>query len=171
MNSGRSNTIALSGILAAAAVVVMLLGGLVPMSTYVCPMIVCLLCQIIRLRCGCKMAWTWYAAVSLLALIAGPDMEAALVFAFLGYYPIIKPVIDRSRLRLLWKMLFFNAAIFVLYILLGAIMGVSDSTIEADGAAMLWMLLVLVLGNIVFFLLDVLLTRLSGRLKGGKNNG
>lgn len=171
MKNTQTGKMALCGTLAALGVVFMLLGGLIPMSTYVCPALTCLLCFVVCFKCGSRMAWIWYAAVSILVLILGPDREAALVFLLLGYYPIIKPRIERSRLRSLWKLLFINLSILVLCVMLSAVMGLEWQELEFNVLSLLGTLLLLLLGNAVFFLLDRLLTQLTRKLSKGKNHG
>ena len=90
-NSPAGN-VALGGILAALAVVIMAMGPLLPVATYVCPMLCALLLQVVLKTCGSRIAWAWYGAVALLSLLLAPDKEAAVVFTFLGYYPIVKPI-------------------------------------------------------------------------------
>ena len=97
---------ALGGVLAALAVVIMSMGTLIPVATYVCPMICCLILQLVRKICGNRIGWAWYGAVSILSLLMAPDKEAAAVFLALGYYPILKPKFDRKRGKLFWKLLF-----------------------------------------------------------------
>ena len=99
----------------------------------------------------------WYAAVAILCSLLAPDKEAAAVFAFLGYYPIIKPKLDRMKVRWLWKGLLFNAAILVMYWLLMHLLGLEQVTAEFAEMGMVMTVLLLVLGNLTFFLLDRLL--------------
>ena len=87
----------MGGVFAALAVVIMNLGGLIPMATYVCPTLCMVILSFVHMACGRRIAWSWYAAVSILSLLMSPDKEAAAVFAFLGYYPILKPVFDRKH--------------------------------------------------------------------------
>ncbi len=166
----HTKRIALCGLLAAVALVIMLLGGLIPVSTYVCPMLVCLLCCFVFRLCGRKMAIIWYFAVSFLVLILGPDKEAAFVFLLLGYYPVVKPTLDRSRFRLLWKVLLFNTAVLILTLLTLFIMGL-DFDSEIHDASLWLTLLLLVLGNTVFFLLDRLLTVIEHKFLTGRKDG
>ena len=74
------------------------------------------------MECGITMAWTAYAAVSLLGLLFVPDKEIALIFTvLLGYYPLVKPRFDRIRpraLQLVCKLLLCNAAVLAMYGLL-----------------------------------------------------
>ena len=151
--------IALGGVLAALAVVVMSMGTLIPVATYVCPMICCLILQLILKICGKKIAWSWYGAVSILSLLMAPDKEAAAVFLALGYYPILKPKFDRKRGKLFWKLLFFNAVTLVTYWLLMHIFGFDQITAEFSEMGLLLTVAMLVLGNVTFFLLDKLLEK------------
>ena len=76
---------ALGGMLAALAVVLMTMGGMIPVATYVVPMICMLILKLVASLCGIRIAWAWYGAVTLLGLLLCPDKEAAAVFAALGY--------------------------------------------------------------------------------------
>ena len=123
-----ASSVALGGVLAALAVVVMCLGTIIPVATYVCPMFCALLLQVVLKSCGVRIAWAWYGAVTILSLLLAPDKEAAAVFAFLGYYPIVKPRLDKTRLRWLWKGLLFNASVLVMYWLLLRVFGLAQVT-------------------------------------------
>ena len=101
-----ASAVALGGVLAALAVVIMCLGTLIPIATYVCPAICMLLVQVVTKLCGRRIGWAWYGAVSVLSLLMAPDKEAAGVFLLLGYYPIIKPWIDSKKGKWLWKAMF-----------------------------------------------------------------
>jgi len=154
-----ASNIALGGILAALAVGIMSMGTLIPIATYVCPMLCAIVLQLILRICGQRIAWGWYGAVSILSLLMAPDKEAAAVFLTLGYYPILKPVFDRKKGKLLWKLAFFNAVILVTYWLLMHLFGFDQITAEFSEMGILLTAVMLILGNITFFLLDKLLER------------
>lgn len=161
MRNGMAKNIALGGMLAAVAVVIMCLGGMIPLATFICPML-CTLIQYFVLRfCGRRTAWAWFAVVAILGLLLGPDKEAALVFCLLGSYPILKPWLERSRLHILWKILIFNSAVALLYGLLLRLLGLDTLAQEYAAMGAIGLVLCLVLGNVTFILLDLLLTRLS----------
>ena len=155
--NNASKTMALGGVLAALAVVIMCMGGLIPLATYVCPMLCCLLLKLVFQSCGGRIAWAWYGAVSILSLLMGPDKEAAAVFAFLGYYPILKPGMDKMKLRWLWKGLLFNTAVLVMYALLIKLFGMAQLASEFQEMGTVLLIVTLFLGNVSFFLLDRLL--------------
>lgn len=153
-----ASRIALGGVLAALAVVIMSMGTLIPVATYVCPMICCLILELVRKTTGSRTAWAWYGAVALLGLLMAPDKEAAAVFAALGYYPIVKPKLDRRKGKWLWKGLLFNAVVLILYWLLMHLLGFDAITEEFAEMGAVMTVLMLVLGNVTFFLLDRLLS-------------
>lgn len=163
-----ASRMALGGVLAALAVVAMSLGTLIPVMTYVCPMVCVILLEAVRLACGSRVGWAWYGAVALLGLLLSPDKEAAALFVFLGYYPLVKGKMDGRKLSWLWKALLFNGSIGLMYFFLLKLLGMEALTEEFRelGAAMLGLLLVL--GNVTFFLLDRLLARVGNlwRRKG-----
>lgn len=154
-----AKAVALGGVLAALAVVIMGMGTIIPVATYVCPVLCAMLLQIVRKTCGKRMAWAWFCAVAVLSVLLAPDKEAAAVFCFLGYYPLVKPWLDRRKLPWLWKGLFFNGAVALLYWLLIAIMGMAQVGEEFAAMGKALLVLCLILGNVTFFLLDVLLGR------------
>lgn len=156
----KTKDVALGGIMAALAVVIMCMGGLIPIATFVCPMLCMVLLVFVFRSCGRRIAWAWYGAVSILSVLLGPDKEAAAVFLFLGYYPIIKPRLDRLRLKWLWKLLLFNGAILLMYWLLMGVFGMTQLSAEFEELGTVLTAVMLLLGNVIFFLLDHLLDRL-----------
>ena len=150
---------ALGGILAALAVVIMSLGGLIPVATYTIPMLCAILQYTVLRFCGTRIAWAWYGTVSILSLLLGPDKEAAAVFVFLGYYPILKPRMDKMKLPWLWKGLLFNASVLLMYWLLIHLMGMGQIAAEFAELGKWMTVIMLILGNVIFFLLDKILDK------------
>ena len=148
---------ALGGVMAALAVVTMSLGTLIPVATYVCPMLCCVILQMVAKLCGSRIGWAWYGAVAILSVLMAPDKEAAAVFAAIGYYPLVKPKLDRMRLPWLWKGILFNISILVLYWLLMHLFGMERIVQEFSELGSLMTVVLLILGNVVFFMLDRLL--------------
>ena len=155
----------MGGVFAALAIVIMYLGGLIPIATFVCPMICMLILHLIRKLCGNRIAWAWYGVVAMLSVLLGPDKEAAAVFVFLGYYPIIKPKIDRIKPGWLWKGIYFNAVILLLYQLLIYLFGMDQIAAEYRELGKVLTVVVLLIGNLCFFLLDRVLTQFGRRRK------
>ncbi len=158
---------AIGGIFAALAVTVMSMGTLIPVATYVCPVICMLLLQTVLKACGKRTAWAWYGAVSILSMLMAPDKEAAFVFAFLGYYPILKSWIDRQKGKWILKVLFFNSSVLVAYWIMLKVLGLEQVVNDLKDSGWILTAVLLILGNITFFLLDRLLTTGLRRPKRG----
>ena len=159
---------ALGGIFAALAVTLMSMGGLIPVATFVCPMFCMILLRLVNQLCGRRTGWAWYGAVAILSVLLGPDKEAAAVFVFLGYYPILKPGLDKMKAPVFWKLLLFNAAIVVMYFLLIRLFGMEQIASEYTELGTALTVILLILGNVMFFLLDIVLGRLNLNKKQGR---
>lgn len=149
---------ALGGVLAALAVVVMSMGTLIPVATFAAPMLCIMLVQVVLRICGRRVGWAWYSAVAILSLLMAQDKEAAAVFLTLGYYPMVKPKLDRLKFRWLWKALLFNVSILTMYWLLMHLFGMQQITEEFAGMGIVMTVILLAMGNVVFFLLDRMLS-------------
>jgi hypothetical protein len=145
---------ALGGMLTATAVVIMCLGGLIPVNTYVCPVLCILITRVVLERCGRRIGWCYYIATAILSLMLAPDREAALVYAFLGYYPMIRPFFEKLG-AFAWyaKLLLFTLAGGASYGMLLLVMGAGAAMSEG------WVLTVVtvLLWDALFLLTDRLL--------------
>lgn len=160
-----AKSMAFSGVMAALAVVIMCMGGIIPIATYICPMLCAMLLAVVLQFVGRRLAWTWYVAVSLLSLLLGPDKEAAAVFVFLGYYPIIKPWVDKRKLPVLWKLVIFNVSVVILYTLLLYLFRLEQVVRDFQDFGLVLTLIALLLGDVTLFMLDFLLSRLTIKRK------
>ena len=169
MRHSSAKPVALGGLMAALSMVIMCLGGMIPVATYVCPVLCMFLGAVVLRMCKLRIAWAWYGAVSILALLLGPDKEAAAIYLCLGYYPIVKPWFDRLPLRWVWKLLLFNCVILALYSAMIYLLGMDALAKEFAGLGLVGLCVILVLGNFTFLLLDKLLSRFGsmGRRKHG----
>ena len=165
MRRNEVKRIALGGMLAAVAVTIMCLGGFIPVATYISPMLSCLTLFLVFQFCGKRIAWTWYIAVSILVLLLCPDKEAAMIFLALGYYPLIKPILERCKFTMILKVLFFNLSTLISYGILIYIMGMEEIATENMEFGMFGFAVILLMGNATFFLLDRFLSILSGKLR------
>lgn len=167
MRRSSPKQVALGGVLAALAVVIMSVGGLIPFATYVSPMLCMLTLRLVCLTCGSRIGWAWYGAVAILSGLFCADKEAAAVFVFLGYYPIVKPKLDKLRFSLLWKLLLFNGSTILMYWLLMTVFGMAAVAAEFREMGTALLILTLVLGNVTFLLTD----RILGKKFKRKNRG
>lgn len=143
--------------MAALAIVILCLGTMIPVATFICPALCMMILRVVLNRCGARIGWAWYGAVAILGVLLAPDKEAAAVFVFLGYYPIAKPWLDKTKPGWLWKALLFNAAIGVMYALLLKVFGMDELSQDYAELGTVMTIVMLIMGNITFFLLDRLL--------------
>ena len=160
-----SRRVAVSGMMVALGTAVMLLGGVIPLATFCCPALAGLALIPLVFDCGRVYAWSAYAAIALLSLMLCPDKEAALLFMFLGYYPILKWDIDvrvrNAWLRRLTKFLLWNVSIGAMYALIFFVLRLDQIMADYKDATLAMTLLTLLLGNITLALYDIVLLRFA----------
>ncbi len=155
----KGRQMALCGLLTALAVLLLLLGGLIPAATFCAPMLAMAALLPVLEEYGPRLAWAAYAAAALLALLLAGDREMALVYLFFGWYPILRPRVAalRSRaLRLVCRLAVCNGAIAVLYGLTLSLLGLGETAVSSWAAAGM-----LVMGNATFLAMDAVLSRLT----------
>lgn len=157
-----SRRMAVCGLLCALAVVLMLLGGVIPLAVYACPILVMAVLLPIQEQYGARAALAAWAAVSVLSALLVPQTEQTCVYVFLGWYPAVQPQLDRLRqpVRFLGKLLLFNGAAAALYFFVLRILGLAEAAEDFSGLSRTMLALTVLLGNLVFFLTDQLLRRL-----------
>ena len=163
MKKTPASRIAFGGVMAALALVIMNLVGLIPVATYVCPVLCMIVLSIVLKLCGRRTAWAWYGAVAILSVLLAPDKEAAAIFFALGYYPIVKPALDRMRFGKLLKLALFNTVILLMYWLLIKLFAMDQIVKEYAQMGLALTFVTLILGNMVFFMLDRILSRVSAK--------
>ena len=163
--AGQSWAVALCGMAVAVSVVLMLLGAVIPVAMFIAPAAGGIFIGAVALECGRRWAWTAYGAAALLGLLFVPDKETALVFAaLLGYYPLVKPGLDRLRpavLRAAAKLALCNGAVLALYGLLYLLFAAGEGSAAFELAALALAGATLLLGNVAFLLFDRALANLA----------
>lgn len=158
MRRRESGRIALCGVMGAMAIVVMLMGSIIPVATFCAPLISSVLMMTVAIEYGIKTALILYLAVSLLALILLPDREMAMIFFFfLGYYPMLKVYLERIKpaiLRTLTKFAVFNGAVVAMYATLLYIFPMQALVDEFSGTGKGFVVVLLLMGNVAFLIYD-----------------
>ncbi len=157
----HTGKVALGGVLGALALVVMML-TVIPIATYALPAIAGVLLIPLVIEWGPKMGLAVYAVVAILSLIMAPDKEAAFLYVmFFGHYPIVKSLLERyisnKLLRLVCKLAVFNVCVVAAYALMIWAFQMPMDEFELFGVSIPGVLLAM--GNVVFVLYDVALTR------------
>ena len=159
----NSSKTAMGGMIAALSLVIMLLTAVVPYLQYALPAMSGALLIVMVIEISKSWALCSYVAVSILSFLIQPNKEAAMVyFAFFGCYPILKPVLE-SKIKnniICWivKALFFNATAIAAYCIIIFVFGMPLDEFDEFGK---WAVPILLgLGNVMFVLYDICITRL-----------
>ena len=160
-----SRRIAVSGMMVALGAAVMMLGGVIPIATFCCPAIAGLTLIPLVFDCGRAYALSGWAAIGLLSLMLCPDKEAALLFCFLGWYPVGKCVID-ARVKRRWprrllKLVIWNIAIGAMYALIFFVLRLDQVLADYQEMTLVMTLVTLLLGNVTLALYDIVLVRFA----------
>ncbi len=146
--------VAYPAILAALALVLVYLGSIAPRGNIGIVAAAGVLMAGAVISVDLRAGFLCWGAVSVLAFLLVPDKFCALMFAVLfGLYPMVKSVVEARRwpkaLEIAVKLVFFNAALTVLWLAMGAALLASLPAFMAGG----WWIVYLI-GNIVFLLYD-----------------
>ena len=161
----QSRKLALTGMLCALAVCVMMLGNLIPLATFCCPALAGLMLIPVFTECGEKTSLCAYVAIALLSLILSPDKESALLFLFLGHYPVLRWRIAQIRsgfLRALSKLAAVNLAAALTYICGVFVLGLSQIAAEYREMGLVMGIVSLVIANVTMLIYDRLLVIMTG---------
>ena len=162
--SRSTKELALCGMMTALSVVLLCLGGVIPLAVYACPMLASCALLVLREQCGVRYAWCCWLAVAILTLLLGPDKEAAALYLFLGYYPLLQPKLETIRrpvLRWLAKLALASAAVGAMYAVLLYVFGLTQVVDEFAEAAPWLLWVTAALGLVVFAVYDILLRRFT----------
>lgn len=143
--------------MAALCVVLMVLGAVLELGMYACPLLAGLCFIPIGQKYGRKYHLILFVATALLSFFLVPNIEENLIFAGLfGWYPILRPVLQKlpGVLRWLVKLAVFNGVVVAIEWLVMTVLAP-----EAMADVMLWVLLAL--GNVTFIAYDFLIPRLD----------
>ncbi len=90
----QTRRVAISGMMVALATAILMMGGVIPAATFAGPALAGVLLVPVFAEGGQRYALGAWLAISALSLILCTDKEAALLFAFLGWYPAMKWRLD-----------------------------------------------------------------------------
>lgn len=154
----KSTQVAIGGLSAAICLLLMFMTGLIPLSSYILPAMAGIVLIGVGQESGAKTAILVYAVTSLLGLMIVPDREAILLFIMLlGYYPILRPHLQRLPKIISWflKLLLLNTVVLVFYLLMKYVFAIPDMIGSVKFGAVFFLLLV----NFTFLMYDFLITQ------------
>ena len=151
----------LCAVMAALAVVITLMAYF-PYLTYALPAIAGLCVMVVLIEINMKWAILTYASSALILFFTG-EVEAKLLYiSFLGYYPILKAIIEKLKnpvLEWLIKAICFNAVIILVYTVFSNVLGMNSDDLGVLGKYGNFILLVA--ANFVFVLYDICVSRMA----------
>ena len=154
--------VSLGGVVAALSLVLMLMTSIVPFGTFAFPTFAGILLILIVLNLNFGYAFAVYFVTAALSFLLVADKEAALYYtAFLGFYPIVKGLIERlssKAAQYVIKFALFNACIIAAFFIGTFLLGIPKESFNLFGVYLPWVFLVL--GNVFFLLYDLCVTRL-----------
>ena len=140
--------------------ILVMCGNIFQAASQAMPAIAGVIGVIIVIEIGVKWAFAAYFVSAALTFILGIN-EAGMLFAlFFGYYPIIKSIIEKIRVRVIEyivKFALFNAAMIASYAILIAVF----SLVALGFDTMLFAWITLAIGNIFFILYDICISRIA----------
>ncbi len=152
--------IAVCGVITALETLLMMITGVVTIGTYTFPALAGMLGMVLVMEFGARWAFMVYGAVSVLSVILAGDKEAVLLFIlFFGYYPIVKAFLEKFARKVVvycLKYLLFNVAVILSYWGAISFLGIPEDSFLTS--SWIFPLLLLLLGNVIFFLYDFILS-------------
>ena len=155
----NSKKITFSAIMAALATVIMLVSYF-PYLTYAVPAIAGLCIMVVVIEINKKWALLSYFSAAFLSFLLAEFESMILFVSFFGYYPILKSIIEKLGKPIpewILKILTFNTAVILVYLSLSHLISFAEMGSFADYAE----LILLAMGNIVFVLYDIAISRVS----------
>ena len=157
-----SMKVSLGGVVAALSLVLMFLTSLIPFGTYAFPTFAGILLVLLVINLGYRWTFAVYFITAILSFLLLSDKEAALYYtAFLGFYPIVKSLIERIPsivLQYIVKFSLFNVCIIAAFFIGMTLLSIPKESFTLFGVYLPWVFLIL--GNLFFLLYDLCVTRL-----------
>ena len=146
----------------AALSVAVMLTSYFPYLTYAIPALAGLFMMVPLIECGVSWGFGCYAASAVIVFITAETEAKILYVMLLGYYPILKSLIERiNKQAVEWilKLVCFNVAAIAFYYISSALFAVSFDDFGEWGKY--GALLFLALCNVVFVLYDIGISRVA----------
>ena len=146
--------LAVSAVLSALGVVIMLLGTVISVLDLTMVAIASIFIFFAVLEMGSPYQYLIYATTSLLSVLLLPDKFSAILYMmFGGIYPILKQKLERLAGVVSWiiKAVYFNAVIVAAVLGAKHLFGIDEEELT---------LILFAVGNVAFFMYDIAMTKL-----------
>ena len=163
----RASVMAGCSMMTALSVVLLLIGGILELGMYACPMIAGLCILMVGDCYGRRCQVMTWIAVSVLSVMFVPNVEENLMyFGIFGLYPILYPYFQKlpKGLRMIAKFAYFNIVVIALEWLVVMVLMPQAMSGEGESGWLFWLGL-LAMGNVIFWCYDSLLPRMEVTLR------
>ena len=160
-NMKNTKKITLCGMVASLSIVIMLTSYF-PYLTYAIPALAGIFMMVPLIECGVSWSFGTYIASSAIIFITGETEAKLLYVLFLGYYPILKSLIERiNKQAVEWvlKFICFNIAAVAFYYVSSMLFAVSFDDFGDFGKY--GALVFLAVCNVVFVIYDIGISRVA----------
>lgn len=133
-----------------------------PYLTYAIPAISGLFIMVLVIEINNKWAFGAYIVSSFLVFLFAEPESKLLYILFLGYYPIVKALVERINkpfFEWILKVIIFNISILIAYFVFSKLFQIEFEDFNFIGKYSIAALLIL--GNIVFVLYDIAVSRMA----------
>ena len=157
----KTKRIALCGMIASLSIVIMLTSHF-PYLTYAIPALAGLFMMVPLIECGIGWGFATYITSSAIVFFVAESEAKLLYILFLGYYPILKSLIEKlNKLFAEWvlKLICFNIAAVAFHYISTKFFGIPVESFGNFGKYGL--LLFLLLCNVVFVIYDIGISRVA----------
>ncbi len=153
----KSKKIAFCALFSALSVVLLYVGAIIEVMDISMACIASMLCIITLTEIGGAYPWLVYAVTGVISLLILPQKFGAIIYIGLaGYYPMVKFLIEKIRLRFfrwLFKLILFNVS-------MGIIVCASLFLFTAADMTKAYIITLFALGNFTFIIYDIALSLL-----------
>ena len=132
-----------------------------PYLTYAVPALAGALIIIPLVETGKGYAFITYIVSSVLVMLFAEPEARLMYICFFGYYPILKAILEKIKVRVieyLLKLIIFNGAVTLVYLVFAKLFGIATEGIGEYGKY--GILILYIVGNIAFIFYDICLARL-----------
>lgn len=134
-----------------------------PYLTYAVPAVSGLMMMILVIELDEKWSFCAFVASSVIVFLTAENESKLMYICFLGYYPILKAIIEKignQAVEWVLKILTFNAAIIIIYLIFSKLFGINTDDFKELGKYGAYIFLGI--GNITFIIYDFAISRLAG---------
>ena len=162
MKNDKVKKLALASMLSGLGVIVLLLGSFIEVLDLSAAMFASMIILIAVIEAGKIWPWLTYFVTAVIALLLLPYKLPAVIYLFAGYYPIIKEKIEKLPKIFAWIIKFaaFNVSLALALVVFKLFLPAVSLELIPGLKNVYTYLIYYVVGNIIFVLYDILLTRL-----------